>query len=497
MVLRNREWTIPFALVIISFLLKVFLVSRSPVINPDAALYLMSARFIREGSFQRALNLFPYPAFPYLISLVYPVVGDWLLAGRITSLLPSALCVAPLYGIIRKVMGPKAALYGSVAFVFAPMFNEASTWIIRDHLALLLGLVSILFTLQSLESGKIGYYLFALFFILLATVTKIEYGVLLIAWVACGFTEGLRRKSFLACLAIGAAVLLGGALLIYPGKWSEYLRIEGSGESLKAFLNRDLLENYRSVYNMLTLIGQKLPNAYWHPNFSDIAKHYIPVIYLLGCIETHIKVVNLPFFIAIFPGLKNFGHYRHKLPLLLFFVASFLPGYGSLLFRNFITSRYVFLSAALLFIPVGAGFYGLRRRFIGEVVNSPLKRRIRVLLALVIGILILTEAFFHAERRVEKSDSSVVDASLWLRSQRVSPSCYVASDDPRIGWYWDQGDRFVLIPLGSVPQDSAVCYFITNREVDQGLLEKEGFCKLAALGRNNKAVTVYGRNCPH
>ncbi|SFN03644.1 glycosyltransferase family 39 protein [Thermodesulforhabdus norvegica] len=491
--LRPNERIVLICLTTASVLLKIFLTCKAPVINPDGALYLISAKFISEGDFKRALEFFPYPLFPYLISLVHSIAGNWLLAGRILSLLPSALCVIPLYGIIKRVVGSGAALYGSAAFILAPIFNETSTWIIRDHLALLLGLTGIFWTLASIDSGKTGHYLTALICFLFAAALRIEYAVLIVAWIFAGVTATLHRRRFLVCLALGIAVLQGLVLLGYLSGWEQYLRLQELRNGLRAFLGGEFLENYRSVYRMLTVLGQELPNSIWHPNFSDIARHYIPVIYFLGYLETCVKVVHLPFFLAIFAGLKDLGKCKHKFFLLMFLALCFLPGYGNLLFRNFLSYRYVFPLAALLFVFTGLGFYSIQRRVTGQLDNLSLKKRLTISVVAVIFLLVVVEAVLHAERRIEKTSSLTIDVSGWLNSQAMNQTCLVASDDPRIGWYWSRGDRFVLVGHGSVLRDPAICYFVTDRTVDQDILNKCGLRQLITFGSGIKKIIVYGK----
>ncbi|MSP38877.1 MAG: hypothetical protein EXR70_10340 [Deltaproteobacteria bacterium] len=70
-------------------------------ISLDGVLYIRAAQDFFRGDVAAGLKSVYPPGYPVLIALVYPVIGNWELAGQLISLILGIAILLPLYGLFR------------------------------------------------------------------------------------------------------------------------------------------------------------------------------------------------------------------------------------------------------------------------------------------------------------------------------------------------------------------------------------------------------------
>jgi len=89
-------------------------------IHGDGIRYIDAARDFYQGRWAEGLGSFYPPFFPLLIATVYPITGDWELAGRLWPLLLSILMLLPLWAILKRLYGVHIAGIGLLIYSVSP-----------------------------------------------------------------------------------------------------------------------------------------------------------------------------------------------------------------------------------------------------------------------------------------------------------------------------------------------------------------------------------------
>jgi hypothetical protein len=221
----------------------------------------------------------------------------------------------------------------------------------------------------------------------------------------------------------------------------------------------EFLDNYRVLSAQLdTLVGSS-PSPGFANNFAEIAKHYIPVIYLLGLTETYITVLFPLFILPLIFGLKE-PVKKNNLLLPGLFVSYILVAYYFLLKMDFLTSRYLSVPVLLAYPWIGAGMSG----FI-KYLSEKFSRKIFPVLFL---IFITVPAYSSIEQKW-KGDNSLIAAAEWIKNNPRAPALRIITSDKRFLFYSGReywiGDAF-----SGVNKDGY--YNIHDKDSDYGELER-------------------------
>ena len=102
------------------------------VVNPDAIVYIASAKAIYQGDYSEAFTMTKPSLFPVLIAYGYRLFGDWIFAARFFPVFFGVLTIAPLYWVSREVVGRKNAWIPPLFYCISPEFVRVSLQIVRD-----------------------------------------------------------------------------------------------------------------------------------------------------------------------------------------------------------------------------------------------------------------------------------------------------------------------------------------------------------------------------
>ena len=89
-------------------------------INNDGLSYIKTARHFWQGQWASGLASFFPPLFPLMTASIYPLTGDWELAGQFWTLALGVLVLFPLFGLLRRIYGSRVARVALFFYAVSP-----------------------------------------------------------------------------------------------------------------------------------------------------------------------------------------------------------------------------------------------------------------------------------------------------------------------------------------------------------------------------------------
>ena len=109
------------ATLIVAAAIRVYLLWQYYCISSDGVVYLRAAGEFYRGDIAAGLSSVYPPGYPLLVAAVYPLIGEWELAGQLVSLLFGVLVLFPLYWIFAELFGEKVALFACLLAAISPL----------------------------------------------------------------------------------------------------------------------------------------------------------------------------------------------------------------------------------------------------------------------------------------------------------------------------------------------------------------------------------------
>jgi len=414
-------------IILLSFglLLRLYTFSQIYMIAIDGAFqYIPVAKLYYHGEYLQALAQPQLPLYPFLISLLAHVIGDFELAGQLISIIFSLLAVFPLYLIGRSIFGPRAAFWTTILYLINPLMLYCSVDVLKEGLLVFLFLSSVYCSLRFLQEGKRRWLLWTVVFAAAgALVTIIALVVLVVmgVWLGYGSLCGRVKERELAYRYLWVVMAVVGIVLIFliPGVlgW-EFLITKKPYKVIEGIFYRWF------VYD-------------W-PGLSQIGQSALAIVGRF--IE---KAGALPFNLALF-GLgwrvkvKEFGAEER-------YLASLIGVLIVIFFPNLIASgRYHLPGIFLLYLWAGFGFAKIR-----ELINRRFKRYPR--LAAITLVMILLATILPISLKPQRLDKiGHKEVGLWLREHTLTLPL-ILTDDYRVAYY--AGGTYALIPPKATPKE--------------------------------------------
>ncbi len=422
----------------ISALLKIFifLTLKETAINPDGLRYITAAQQFAAGNFNAGLAVYPIPTYPLLLAIVHFVIPHWVVAARLISVTFLVLAIIPLYWLIKNSFGPVAAFWGSLALALTPVTNSWVVEVVREPVFIFFFALGVHFAQRANNSEGLKYFLSAAFFGWLAASFRIE-GVIFpffcfIYFVCLFIKEGQAKSYFLKGIAIWIAfplflfiilyIFLGPEAPLFFKRISQLQLILG----FKDFFQLKFLDNYYKIYEYFQTIENSPPFSKWHQNLAAISRHYMPFRYLLGLLETLIKVIFPFYVIPLFFGFKD-RLTRSRLFLLSLVICYLFVVYYSHVTRDFISTRFLLIPAFFLFAWIGRGM----ERLFTMTTNSARPG----LYATVLAILILLSPVYKIVHSISRQDHVITHTGKWIAAQKTFDGARIVTNDARILFY--------------------------------------------------------------
>ncbi|MCK5577958.1 MAG: hypothetical protein KAI63_00380, partial [Planctomycetes bacterium] len=91
----KKTWAQLLLLVLFALIVRVIIGLNTYVISSDAPLYIDVAQLYHQGHWRQALNHPYHPFYPFCMSLLYRIIGNWEWAGMLISMVLSSLAIIP------------------------------------------------------------------------------------------------------------------------------------------------------------------------------------------------------------------------------------------------------------------------------------------------------------------------------------------------------------------------------------------------------------------
>lgn len=117
---RQRNYGLFTAAIFVALAVRLYLLGQYYCISSDGIHYIEAARHFYSGEIAAGLSSFYPPGYPVLIASVYPLVGNWELAGQILSAVCGVLLLFPLYALCKELYGDQVALWACFLAAISP-----------------------------------------------------------------------------------------------------------------------------------------------------------------------------------------------------------------------------------------------------------------------------------------------------------------------------------------------------------------------------------------
>ena len=368
--MRNEKLRLTI-LLFISLLLSLYLFFHTYAISIDGAFqYIPIAKDFVSGFYGKALSHNQQPLYALIIALVYPMIGDFELAGRFISTLFGILLIFPVYILGKRLFDQRVAFLSTLLLIIHPYIRRFSADVLKESTYLFFLAIGLWFSWRTIEGEKkYPYLLIPLFSVLAYLVRPDGVEILLVVFFHVLFIKrfdlsGERWKVVLLLLLSSALLLLpylihlrestgawtlsrskGLMELLYAGIMKGEISIlEKIFFSLKK-LNFEFFSVFHPLYLLLLMVGL-IRRASSHFNQGE---KFLISFFLLHLAVLFLLVLNFTDWTAkegerfiAFSG-------RHVLPLLLFSI--YWMGEGSVAIFQWITRKASFLRSGLLSEP--------------------------------------------------------------------------------------------------------------------------------------------------
>lgn len=430
-------------IICISLTIKVFLLVSESVVNNDGLLYIAAAQKFSEGYFSEGISIYPMPFYPLLIAVVHFLIPDWVTAGRIISVAFVVFTLIPLYFTTSELFDRKAAFWACLAFAIAPVPNGWADSVIRDPGFILCMAWAVFFALRSIQSKRIIFFAAAALFSWVAILFRLEGIIFILFFPLYLVALCFKRENDKVRLLKGAFLwilfpLLFSAVSIAVLGYDGVVSLNRSGDIItqaQKLLHLGFLDNYFEISGQLINLEKLSPFPGGMQNFAETARHYIPIIYLFGLLETFILVLFPVFVIPLFWGFKDSMQKKRIFILSVFFAFMFMA-YYFLVKEDFIQKRFLSIPVLLLFPWIGEGI----QRFF-EYLSGRFSEKVFAAVFILFFILPIYQCF---ELEWEE-DRSVMQAAKWIEKEANLEKLKIITTDARFLYYagrefWLKGD---------------------------------------------------------
>jgi len=381
----QREVLLIFTL---GFLVRLFMYHNTFIINSDGALYINQARALYYGEWRSAFScsMSYLSIYPILITGLYTVFHDWVVAAKSISLLFGSMTMVPLYLLLRRFCVQKISALGTLVFAFTPMFVDKSVDVVRDPIYWFFLVLGLYLFVRHMDSKRQGVLLFlSCLTFLVASWARIE-AVLFIV-VSCGYLliagqeKRFRRLGAFVLPVVFLLMVVIPGIFVMKVSTLDVLRMGEIGEKFYApivqynHLRTDLAEiSNQPTMTLLEFFLQNVRRLVWLVGLGTL------LIYT-------IKAFFYPFFVIFLMGLGGAGTRIKSDPrvsyLVLLSITSLILLYFHILQTWVIASRFFALFVLPSFVFIG---FGLEK--IIHLVRLRLKMKETAVFALIFALIL-------------------------------------------------------------------------------------------------------------
>ena len=418
----------------ISAAFKILLLLFNKPFNTDGVLYISAAQCFASGHFMDALALFPMPLYSLLIASVHFFIPNWELAAKFISITSVALATIPLYFLTNELFfNRRVAFWACLAFAVSPLPNDWAVDVVRGPIFVFFVLWTVYFAQNAVVSKRPVFFFLTALFSCVSLLLRIE-GVILIPFfffftMCLMLKKGEEKRPLIKGLLIWMVLLTifaGICFWITSMSGTPFNRFDEVTKKTENILELNFVDNYRLIYNQLKDMEKISPFPYQRQNFAEIARHFMPVIYLFGLLQIFVKVLFPFFLIPLFLARKH-PLERRQMVVLALICFYLLVLYLTFISRDFMQRRFLFAPVSLAYPWVGLGL----ERIFSRLRSSLLPK---VYFVIFLAVFVLSPVF-NCVYSVAMTDNVLRKSGQWMASNVMLTKTKIITNDARAPFF--------------------------------------------------------------
>jgi hypothetical protein len=417
----------------------LYVVRLNADLNYDGEIYIAAAMKFADGMFREGLSIYPMPAYPFLIALIHTMLPDWVLAGRLISLISMTLLVIPLYLLAKGLFSRRAAFWSCIVFILLPESLAHSNSVLRDPSFFLFFTLATYFAQEAMQSNQFKHMLFCSIFGVLSTFFRVE-GLLLFPVFFCFLigaavvnTRESKRYIILAfswgvmCVILVAAslvtVMISGVEIL--NRYVELIFY------YQRFIDLNFLESYHRIADQLQQISDSSAHRGIGQHVAETAKTFLPLLYMLSILQLLSATMLVPNLIPLGLGLAQTDYNIRQLLVLALTAGILLLAYAFFIRTEIMLKRYILMPSILLCPWIGFGI----DKILNIVQKMPSPWSGTACIVLVVFLFPVTEF----DKYFLNKDDLATRAGAWISRSPEFSNLKVVYNDQIVKFYADTG----------------------------------------------------------
>jgi len=442
-------------------------------ISSDGVSYIRAAQEFFAGDPGAGLRSVYPPGYPLVIAAIYPLIGDWELAGQLLSLLLGVGLLLPLYWIFRGMFDSKIALLACYLAAVSPFLALYSVHVRSESSYLFLATTAVYLLFNAIERRALSRFFFAGLVAGYAFLIRPEaIGVLLIVPAVLLLRSLVWREPSIAGMVRSTAMLSVG-FLIFALPYIVYLSIETgrfgalsrkAGVTLAINLQESgLLDDGGAAQE--ADVGSFVFTEYvlQHP-ISYIKKVTSDLMPALWTFVQALYYSYLPFLILGLVACLRKPVFVRSHMLVIGFVSFYVLGFALI----YVKRRY-----SLQAVPLSLAWVALGMTFLWEQMRQRLSPRRARIAAACVGLIFIAATLPRTLKPVSREKAFVRQAGWYLKARNQSGNLSVAAFDERVAFYADA--RSILL---TKMDSSTMTSFLRAQKADYFAAEAKIFEKM-------------------
>ena len=441
-------------------------------ISSDGVVYIRAAQDFLSGGIMAGLKSVYPPGYPLLIAAVYPLIGNWELAGQILSLFFGVAMLLPLYSLFRALSDEKVALLACYLAAISPFLALYSAHVRSEATYLFLAVLALYLFLTGIQRSSKAHFWWGGLVAGYAYLVRPEALGFLLIVPAVIFLRWLRRREAAFSWLMQTVGLLGVGFLLFAMPYIVYLSVDtghfgavsrkagvtlGINLQKSGLLDDDDIARFGSAESLVfTEYIRQHPWRYAQKAAAD----------LLPAIAAYFEALHYSYVPFLLIGLclvfRDKVGERQDL-LLLVFVFAHVFGFALILVKR----RYALQAVPISLAWVAVGIYWAWDKI--RLVLTPQRAK---WVAVSLAVIFLGATLPKTLKSVSREKAFVRDTGWYLKSQNRRGNLKVATFDERVNFYAETA----TVPLAGVDETKVAAYLRAQKAdylaVESKALEK-------------------------
>ncbi len=467
---ENRGMIVTAVLVTVA--VRLYLLWQYYCINSDGVRYIATARDFFSGHIAAGFASYDPPGYPVLIAAIFPLVGEWELAGQIVSLFFGILLLWPLYHLFREVYDARVAGIACILAGLSPFLARYSVHVRSESPFLFFSTLALLLFYQGIQTRRLGRFLWGGLVAGFGYLIRPEaLGFLIIVPGFLGFFWLLRKEPD-GLWRIKAATVCCAAFMLLALPFITYLSIEtGRWGAMSRKAGVTLAISLQQYGLLQADEGENAPTVE-SVGFLDFVHHH-PIQYLrrvgmgffptFGVFFEALHFSYVPFLLVGLYFVFRDKFWQRKDFLILAFVGFYLLAFLLI----YVKRRY-----SLQVVPVSLGWVAVGMLWIWDSLRASLPiHRARVLWVLIV-LSFIGGTLPKTLTAISREKSYVRETGRYLKERNSSGQLNVAVWDERVPFYAQAN----TLSLAGV-EESKLATWCHDKRADYVAVEKKAWQK--------------------